>query len=264
MTAEASWVEAMPEVYDRCLGPALFGPFANYLAGTVAAAAPADVFEVAAGTGILTRALVRALPAARITATDLNPAMVAWAAERIPGARWAQADAQAIPERDASADLVVCQFGAMFFPDKPAAYAEMARILRPDGTVRLLVWDRIELSAFPRALADSLRTVLPADPPDFLARVPHGYHAVARIEADLRAGGLVDVVIAPVLRRGEASSAAALAEGFCTGTPLRFALEQRGDLGAITDAVARDMTERLGPGPVAGDLAALDVTARRG
>ncbi|MCW2602988.1 MAG: ubiE 4 [Pseudonocardiales bacterium] len=253
----------MPDVYDRCLGPSLFAPFGAHLGAAAAAFAPVRVLELAAGTGIATRELVRALPSASIAATDLNPSMVAWAASRVPGATWGQADAQALPMPDGSFDLVVCQFGAMFFADKPAAFAEMARVLAPGGHVVLVVWDRVELSPFPRALVEGVRAVLPENPPDFVARVPHGYNDLAQVKSDIEAGGLVDVAIDRVVMRGTASSADQLAEGFCMGTPLRFDLEQRGDLAALRDAVAGEMTARLGQGPIEGDLAAIQITAAR-
>ena len=84
----------MPDVYDSALGPALFQPFAGHLAAMAAELSPQRVLELAAGTGIATVELVRTLPHADITATDLNPAMVSWAADRINGATWLQADAQ--------------------------------------------------------------------------------------------------------------------------------------------------------------------------
>jgi len=129
----------MPEVYDRCLGPALFAPLAARVAAEAQALAPRRVLELAAGTGILTAELVRALPAAEITATDLSPAMVGWAADRVAGPRWLQADAQQLDLPDADFDLVVCQFGVMFFPDKMAAFAEAARVLAPGGTLLFTV-----------------------------------------------------------------------------------------------------------------------------
>jgi ubiquinone/menaquinone biosynthesis C-methylase UbiE len=95
----------MPEIYDRCLGPALFAPFAAHLATMAAELSPQRVLELAAGTGIATTELVRALPAADITATDLNPAMVSWAADRISGATWLPADAQFLDFPDGSFDL---------------------------------------------------------------------------------------------------------------------------------------------------------------
>ena len=103
------------------------------------------------------------VPAADIIATDPNPAMVSWAVDRITGTTWRQADAQALQHPDASFDLVVCQFGVMFVPDKRTAFAEAARRLRPGGT--LLVWDAAETSRFPAALIHSLAAVLPDNPP---------------------------------------------------------------------------------------------------
>ena len=120
MADDATWLDTMPEIYDRCLGPVLFRPYAQHLARRAAASAPRDVLELAAGTGIVTRELLRQLPGAAVTATDLNPAMVSWGAAHAPGATWLAADAQHLDFADATFDLVVCQFGVMFFPDRPA------------------------------------------------------------------------------------------------------------------------------------------------
>ncbi len=263
MTEETSWVDSMPAVYDRALGPALFAPFATYLAEATAALAPRRVLELAAGTGIATAELVSALPDAEVVATDLNPAMVAYGAAKVPGATWKPADAQHLDDPDGSFDAVVCQFGVMFFPDKPAAFAEVARVLEPGGTLLVIVWDVVEDSPFPDALVAGIAAALPENPPSFVARVPHGYHDPDRIAADLRAGGLEPVSVERVVLQGAAPSAATLADGFCRGTPLRFALLERGDLDELTMAIAAEMTARLGEGPVGGDLAAIVVAARR-
>jgi SAM-dependent methyltransferase len=261
VSTDASWVEAMPEIYDRCLGPALFAPFADHLATLAATMSAQRVLELAAGTGIATAALIRALPAADITATDLNPAMVEWATDRVGGATWRQADAQHLDFPDDCFDLVVCQFGVMFFPDKPAAFAEAARVLAPNGTMVFTVWDVVELSPFPAAMVASLASVLPEHPPSFIVDVPHGYADPGRITADLEAGGLHAERIQPLVLRGSSPSARTITEGFCLGTPLRFALEARGSLERLTKRLSDEMTARLGAGPVEGDLAGLVVTA---
>jgi SAM-dependent methyltransferase len=252
----------MPEVYDECLGSALFAPYAGLVAAVAARRAPGRVLELAAGTGILTAELLRALPAAEITATDLNPAMVARGAARVPGPAWRQADAQHLDLPDDCFDLVACQFGAMFFPDKPAAFAETARVLRPGGSALFTTWDTVETSDLPAAMVASLQAVLPEDPPRFIERVPHGYVDAEQITADLRAGGLVGIGIERVVLQGRAESTVAAARGFCLGTPLRFELQARGSLPELTQRLAAELTARLGSGPVAGELAAFLVTAR--
>lgn len=263
MTGDARWLDSMPEIYDRCLGPALFAPYARRLARIAAAHAPHTVLEVAAGTGIVTAELVRALSRAQITATDLNPAMVAWAEQRVSGPQWLPADAQCLDFADASFDMIVCQFGVMFFPDKPKAFGEFARVLRPGGTLLFTVWDSVHGSRFPAALVAGLAELIPDDPPDFVVRIPHGYHDRDRIRLDLAAGGLVVESFERLVLRGSAPSARVIAEGFCYGTPLRFALEQRGDIEQVADALAQRMTVRLGDGPIEGDLAGYVVSVRR-
>jgi SAM-dependent methyltransferase len=253
----------MPEVYDRVLGPTLFAPFATEVAARAAAMSPTRVLELAAGTGIGTAELARALPAADIVATDLNAAMVVWAAERVPGAAWSVADAQSLDFPDGSFDLVVCEFGVMFFPDRVGAFAEAARVLSPGGTLLLTVWDTVQGSTLPAALVESLAAVLPDDPPTFLVRVPYGYTDTDRVRSDLEAGGLQVVGIDRAVLHGQPITATAFADGFCRGTPLLFALEDRGSLDTLVEALADDMTSRLGAEPIEGELTAFVVTASK-
>jgi SAM-dependent methyltransferase len=130
----------MPQAYDRWLAPSVFRPFAVDLARRAANSAPRRLLEIAAGTGVLTRELVTAIPAARVTATDLNAAMVEFGSRRVPLAAWRQADALRLPFDDRQFDLVICQFGVMFFPDRPAAFGEMRRVLAPGGRLLFSTW----------------------------------------------------------------------------------------------------------------------------
>src|SRR5262245_12322043 len=113
--------DSIARQYETYLVPMIFAPYATDLASRVAQRSPARVLEVAAGTGVVTRALASALPeGAAIVATDLNQAMLDHAAT-LGAARpieWLQADAQQLRFADETFDAVVCQFGAMFFPDK--------------------------------------------------------------------------------------------------------------------------------------------------
>ena len=256
------WSGSMPQAYDRWLAPAMFQPFAIDLARRAARFAPPRLLEIAAGTGVLTRELVTAMPMAQVTATDLNAAMVEFGSRRVPLAEWRQADALRLPFDDQRFDLITCQFGVMFFPDKPAAFREMRRVLAPEGRMLFSTWGAVQAHGFAAALMDALTQVFPADPPTFLAAVPHGYCGLGQIITDLAAGGLECVSIVSVTLGGHANSAADVAAGFCTGTPLRMAIEARGDLAACAAAIADHMTLRLGPGPVTAAMTAYVIEAR--
>ena len=261
MASDASWIDEMPERYDAGLKAAVFEPCARMLAGRVADLAPAKVLEIAAGTGITTAELVRLLPGAEVTATDLNPAMVQRGTRAVPGARWSVAAADALGVPDAGTDALVCQFGVMFFPDRVAAFAEAARTLRPGGSYLFTVWDEVHTSTFAGAVHDSLVRMLPDDPPPFLARVPYGCHDIDAVRAEVAAGGLRTAAVDRVELSGVGTARAA-ANGFCLGTPLRFDIAERADPVRTAAAVADDLAARLGEGPITGSLAAFVVTAR--
>ena len=259
--AERRWVDSMSEAYERHLARPVFHPFAVELAGRVAALAPERVLEVAAGTGVLTRELLSAVKA-EITATDLNDAMVGFGREAVPDATWQQADALSLPFEDGAFDVVVGQFGVMFFPDKAAGFAEAGRVVRPDGTVLLATWGPVMEHDFGVAVIGALERIFPGNAPQFLGSVPHGYYDPDVITADVEAGGLECHGIHRVTLEGEASSAADLATGFCTGTPLRPEIEARGDLDTVTAAMAADLESQLGTGPVTGRMTAYVIEAR--
>jgi SAM-dependent methyltransferase len=261
MDADRVWVDSMPAAYERWLVPAVFRPFAVDLARRVQRRAPRRVLELAAGTGVLARELLPVADA--VTATDLNVAMVELGCDQVPGARWLRADAADLPFDDEQFDLVVCQFGVMFFPDKAAAFAEARRVLAPAGTVLMTTWASLDAHAFQSALVAGLERAFPRHPPPFMASVPHGYSDVEVVAADVEAGGLRCVAIEAVTLQGSARSAADLAAGYCTGTPLRAEIEARGDLAATTAIVAREMTARLGEGHVTGPMKAYLVEAAR-
>src|SRR5690349_113274 len=118
---------SIPKLYETYLVPLIFEPYAGGLAKRRKGRAGSRLLEIAAGTGVVTRALAAALPeSAAIVATDLNQAMIDQAAAvgTKRTVEWRQADAMKLPFPDASFDAVVCQFGTMFFPDKAKAFAE--------------------------------------------------------------------------------------------------------------------------------------------
>jgi SAM-dependent methyltransferase len=259
------WADSMSEAYERWLAPTVFRPFAVDLARRILVHAPKRVLEVAAGTGVLTRELVAMDAAGAVTATDLNDAMVEVGRRLAPGATWRRADAMALPFGAGEFDLVACQFGVMFFPDKPAAFAEARRVLSPAGRLVVNTWDTLDAHDFQAALVAGLERAFPDDPPTFMVSVPHGYADVDAVVSDIRAGGFDDVVVESVTLEGHAVSAAAVATGYLTGTPVRAEIESRGDLAATTAIVASEMEARLGSGSITGRMTAhvVEATPRR-
>src|SRR5262249_42203740 len=128
---------SIPQLYDRLLVPLIFEYYARDLATRVAQASPTHVLETAAGTRALTRELAAPLAASAAAPYPArNQPMLDHAAARLPHDRrftWRQADALALPFADQSFDVVACQFGAMFFPDKIKGYGEARRVLKPAG-----------------------------------------------------------------------------------------------------------------------------------
>ena len=269
MQLDKNFSGAIPTVYDTYMVPLIFEPYAVDLARRAAALAPKAVLEIAAGTGVVTRQLASVLPtSASIVATDLNPAMLEQAqrAGTPRPVQWRHADAMGLPFGDESFDLVVCQFGAMFFPEKPKAYAEARRVLRSGGTFLFNVWDRIEENEFADVVTRTLAAVFPQDAPRFMARTPHGYFDALAIANDLAAGGFAaqpEIITMPARSRTDSARNAAIA--YCQGTPLRSEIESRNPQGLAhaTDATAKAIAQFFGAGAVDGKMQALVVSVTK-
>ena len=268
MDADRVFRGSIPALYDEHLGPLTFVPYADDLASRLADRQHGRILETAAGTGMVTRALVSSLPeSVSIVATDLNQPMLDHASNRLPSTRvtWRQADAQHLPFRDGEFDAVVCQFGVMFFPDKPRAFSEAYRVLKPDGRFLFNVWDRIEENEFAETVVKSVATLFPDNPPMFLARTPHGHYDTVALEAQLRAVGFAAVTTEIVTRESQAANALSVAIGYCQGTPMRNEIEARDPdrLAEATAVAAAAITRQFGPGPVTGKIQAHIITAVR-
>jgi ubiquinone/menaquinone biosynthesis C-methylase UbiE len=260
---------SVPAFYDTYLVPLIFEPYATDLANRLKSRELKDVLEIAAGTGVATRAMAASLShSVNIIATDLNQAMIDHAAT-LPIDRpveWRQADATNLPFEDETFDAVVCQFGMMFMPDKPKAYSEALRVLRPGGLFLFNMWDKIRDNEFADVITTALESMFPDDPPRFLARTPHGHHDLRVIEADLLKAGFENIPrVETVAARSIADSPSIPAIAYCHGTPLRNEIEARdaSSLEAATRLATEAIAERFGRGPVDGKIQAHVISVER-
>lgn len=259
---------SIPENYARYMEPLLFDTYAADLAGRVPLLSEGRILETAAGTGAVTRHLRDRMPAAvQIVATDLNQDMLSAAAHKFTSAdnlRFQTADASALPFGDAEFDAALCQFGLMFFPDKPAALREMWRVLKPGAGFVFNVWDAIERNPLAHTVSETVADFLPGGAPEVL-QVPFACHECAAIETMLEQAGFVDVEMSILPGVCESPSARDVALGFVTATPLHFEIMERASaslddvITSIEDAVLR----RHGGTPVRAETQSIVITARR-
>ncbi|BCP52604.1 SAM-dependent methyltransferase [Kaistia sp. 32K] len=250
----ARFVGNIPEDYDRGLGPVIFVDAAEDLARRVESRNPALVLEIAAGTGILTRRLRDVLPVSvRLTATDLNAPMLELAQSKFrPGepVEFQTADAMVLPFRDASFDVVVCQFGMMFFPDKDRCNREVFRVIDPGGYYFFNTWGSHADNPYGRIVHETIGSFFPKDPPQFY-HVPFSAHEVEPIRTSLSAAGFTDIEVTEVRRQGVIPDAHAFAHGLVYGNPAIAEIRGRGgvDPERLVDAVAKALRAEFGADP---------------
>jgi len=245
---------AIPENYDRYLGPVLFEPFARDIAVRLQSEHLKDVLEIACGTGILMRRLRDShTPAVRLGATDLNPGMFAFAQGKFganENVEWQQADASALSFADGSFDAVVCQFGVMFVPDKEAAMRECHRVLRRGGVFLFNVWDSIERNPFGRIAHETIASFFKHDPPTFY-ELPFGFYEADLIRGLLKKAGFKGIETSLVTLPCRSPSAADFAIGLVRGNPVATAIEERGvDVNQVISTVSQKIAETCGSAPV--------------
>ena len=251
MTSEASrFVGSIPENYDHGIGPHLFYEYGQDLADRVAKRQPKSVLELAAGTGIVTRMLRDTVtPACELIASDLNPPMLEVARAKFKPrerVRFEQVDATDLGFDAARFDVVACQFGVMFFPDKDRSYREVRRVLRPGGAYVFNTWDSWTGNPFARIAHEVLTSFFPDDPPGFY-KVPFGYFDPDAIRASVLEAGFGEVTISSVSFRSKIPSASRFAQGLIFGNPAVQEIEDRGgDPQAIRDALSEAIESQLG------------------
>jgi ubiquinone/menaquinone biosynthesis C-methylase UbiE len=238
---ELRFTGSVPEQYARLMVPLFFRPYAELLAERARQFKPRRILETAAGTGVVTRALYDRFPNAEIVATDLNQPMLDIAAEQIgtDKVRFYQADAQDLPFLEGTFDIVICQFGSMFFPDKVKGHFEARRVMREGGHYLLAIWDEIERNELSDAAQQALIRSFPENPPLFMREGPFSYHDPLRIERDLHDAGFETIEIETVELNSRSPSAHDAALALCYGTPMGVEVNEHrpGSLPRIFEAV---------------------------
>jgi SAM-dependent methyltransferase len=264
----AGFTGSIPQYYDQGLGPIIFVGYAGEMAQRVALANPSRVLETASGTGIVTRKLRDALPAgAQLTATDLNPPMLEIARGKFRAGEqvaFQPADALALPFADESFDAVVCQFGVMFYPDKPKSFSEVYRVLAPGGRYLFSVWDSHRYNPFGRLSHEVPGRFFPTDPPQFY-NVPFSCHQIDPLKELLIAAGFCDIGIAVVRQERKIPDVAAFARAAVHGNPLIDQIRQRGGVEPeqIVEALIQEFRREFGPDPGRMPIQAMIFSAQK-
>jgi ubiquinone/menaquinone biosynthesis C-methylase UbiE len=269
-TTSPTFSGSVPKTYHDFLGPLIFDAYAKDMAARITPLIKSNpnarVLELAAGTGIVTKQVLAALPpTAKLTVTDISEPMLALARNTIsdPRTNFQPADACQLPFPDHSFDTLFCQYGVMFFPDKVQAMKEARRALAPGGTYIFNIWDSFEHNPIPYTVHQTLATLIPTNPIPFLAKMPFGYSDRAEIERVTRAGGFTNIRIETVEFPSSAPTAADAARAWVEGTPILAALTERGisDPAPIRAEVEKALSDKFGSAPCRSTMRAIVVAA---
>ena len=238
-------VASVAEVYERSMVPAAFALWAADLLAWLALQPGSRVLDVACGTGIVARMAAHQTGATGVVVgLDLHGGMLAVARAQAPTGVWVQGSATALPYATAAFDVVICQQGVQFFPDRLAALQEMARVLRPGGRVALVVWGALADNPGHAALARGLAHHLgPA-----VAAVLHTSFSLGDAEALpqlLAQAGFRNVVLSHSVKMLRFASPEAFVRVWVRGSVLgRAGVEVHED---VLTAIAREVTAALRP-----------------
>jgi SAM-dependent methyltransferase len=262
----ANFSGSIPEYYDKCMGAAIFAPFADDLVRRLAVRPPGDVLEIACGTGIVTRRLRERLdPAVRLVASDLSKAMLDYARRKLGepgGVEWREADACKLPFADGQFGAVVCAFGVMFVPDRQAAFREVRRVLQDGGAFLFNVWDRVEEVPHGMAGAAALESFFPGDA-EMRFTTPYEMYDFAQLRGLLAGAAFQELRIEKKRIEVDGVSARTIATGQVRGTPRSALIEKRGvPLDAVIDKATAELTRIGGADPYRSHAQAVVVEAR--
>jgi ubiquinone/menaquinone biosynthesis C-methylase UbiE len=272
MSQQGQWQVAgsAPEVYERELVPAVFGPWAPIVVELAHPSPGERVIDVACGTGIVARvAAARVGPGGSVAGVDLNPGMlnvgrsVATTTGDSASIQWHEASADKLPFPNSSFDIAYCQLGLQFFADRPAALREIHRVIVPEGRLALMVWRGIAESPGFQALAEILeKNIGPA--PATIMRAPFGLSDASELNKLVEAAGFRDIKIHQRVGTVQFPSIERFVFSYVGGSPLAGPVSQASD--PAREKLMADTRQALGKyvsnGGLAFPIAAHLLTAR--
>jgi SAM-dependent methyltransferase len=231
-----------PAVYEELMVPGFFTEFADDL---LERAQPRDgerMLDVATGTGIVPRRARERVPGLqRLVGIDLTPAMLAIAREKGDGIEFLEGNAQELPFEDGSFDLVTCQQGLQFFPERERALAEFRRVLTPGGRVLVACWYGIEEQLGYHPVAEAIAEHFPEAGPAALA--PWSFGGGDKLAGLLSDAGFQDVEVTRAEGSARFATGQDLARSFIDGSPVSLALADAPQ--DRRDALLRDAGDRV-------------------
>jgi ubiquinone/menaquinone biosynthesis C-methylase UbiE len=249
MGKTTAFTGTIPANYENYLGPFLFEPYALDVVSRLQDKKYDDILEIACGTGRVTKHLVRSVEHDTITASDLNPDMINVAREMVKdkSIKWKQADAMALPFSDRSFDLVILQFGIMFFPDKQKGLNEMYRVLRRGGKIIFNTWDKPEAVPAIYKARKIIENYLGDSLPVFYD-IPYSMHNENELRSLTESTGFKEVKITLVKKEGISSSATELATGIVEGNPIYLTITEKDPqlINIIKDQIAKELADNFG------------------
>lgn len=254
--------------YDQYLGPFLFEPSALMLSALVPLNFKGKVLELAAGTGRLTQHLVHRLAdPAELIVTDLNTDMLAIAQKKteLTNLQFQAEDMQQLSFAAESFDLVICQYGVMFPPDKAKVFQEMHRVLKPGGRLIFSTWDSTREIPFLHLLFDEILLPFFQTPDKTKYVVPFHMHHPEQLDGLMDQAGFQHRSVEKIDLMGTSASPAELVQGFIYKHQMGHEIrEQDPDaVERIAKSLEVEIGRRFGEGPVTCQLRCLVGTAQR-
>ena len=260
-TPAFSFSGSIPQHYEKYLGPMFFEPYAIEVCKRIDFSAIQFALEIASGTGLLTCHLRKHIPAAsKLVASDISQDMLSVAKEKLKNSdiAWQIIDAQQLPFSDNSIDLVVCCFGYMFVPDKPKAFAEAYRILRPGGLFLFTTWDKLELNAASYVYRNAAKKYL-QDPLPLSYSLPFSMNDESLTRSILEGAGFSKITTERVNKVSVCQSAKEAAEGLVHGGTIYNEIMKLNPawVEEIKLTVENELAEKFGGMPMIAPMSAI-------